>query len=48
MPVIHDREEWFGWIQEFLEARMNDAPDETCRAFAEKLWQETAEWDDDE
>ena len=42
------RDEWLGWIQDFLEARMGDAPDETCRIFAEKLWQETAEPLDDE
>lgn len=39
------RDEWFGWIQEFLEARMKDAPDESCKMFAENLWQETAEAD---
>ena len=39
------RDEWFGWIQDFLEARMKDAPDESCKTFAENLWQETAEAD---
>lgn len=40
------REEWFGEIQEFLEARMADAPDETCRTFASNLWNQTAEFTD--
>lgn len=42
------RDEWFGWLQTFLEARMQDAPDETCKLFAERMWQETADFDDDE
>ncbi len=41
------REEWIGEIQEFLEARMADAPDETCRTLASNLWQQTAELEDD-
>lgn len=37
------RDEWLGSIQDFLEARMKDAPDQSCKTFAENLWQETAE-----
>ncbi|MDE2469712.1 MAG: hypothetical protein KGL35_13490 [Bradyrhizobium sp.] len=37
------RDEWLGWIQDFLEDRMTDAPDNSCKALAERLWQETAE-----
>jgi hypothetical protein len=40
------REEWIGWIQEFLEERIEDAPDETCKIFASDLWQQTAELED--
>ena len=39
------RDEWFGWIQEFLAARMKDAPDQSSKTFAENLWQETADVD---
>lgn len=42
------RDEWLGLIQEFLEARMKDAPDDTCRVFATNLWDATAEPLDDE
>lgn len=42
------REDWFGWIQQFLEERIADAPDETCRAVAQNLWQETADFTDDD
>lgn len=42
------REDWFGRIQQFLEERIADAPDETCRAVARNLWQETADFTDDD
>ena len=44
------RDEWMGWIQEFLESRIADAPDESCRVLARNLWDHTAEFngDDDE
>jgi hypothetical protein len=42
------REDWFGLIQQFLEERIADAPDETCRAVARNLWQETADFTDDD
>lgn len=42
------REEWLGRIQDFLEQRMLDAPDATCKVLAETLWQHTAESLDDE
>lgn len=42
------RDEWLGWIQEFIEERIKDAPDETCRTIARNLWDETANLDLDE
>jgi hypothetical protein len=42
------RDEWLGLLQGDLEYRMLDAPDETCKALAERLWQETAEFTDDD
>jgi hypothetical protein len=42
------REEWLGEIQEFLEARMADAPDETCRILASDMWHITAEFTDED
>jgi hypothetical protein len=42
------RDEWFGQLQDFLEWRMKDAPDETCKTFAERMWQETADFTDDD
>ena len=41
-------EEWFGRLQGELEALIAIAPDAKCRAFAEDLWQQTAEDTDDE
>ena len=38
-------DEWMGWIQDFLEARINDAPDERCKEFAQNLWDLTADAD---
>lgn len=37
-----DRDEWLGWLQEFLEDRIKDAPDETCKVLVENMWEETA------
>ena len=42
------REHWFGAIQTFLEQMIEAAPDETCRTFARNLWDETAEFTDDD
>jgi len=39
------RDEWLGLIQDFLEARMEDAPDQSCKTFAGNLWQDAAEVD---
>jgi hypothetical protein len=41
------REAWFGMIQEYLECRIQDAPDETCRTFARNLWNQTAQFTDE-
>ena len=37
------RDDWLGWIQTFLEERIDDAPDESCKIFARQLWDMTAE-----
>ena len=37
------REFWLGRIQRFLEYRIEDAPDETCKTFARNLSNQTAE-----
>jgi hypothetical protein len=42
------RDDWIGWIQQFLEERLADAPDETCKILANDLWEMTAELDDDD
>lgn len=41
-----DRDEWCGWFQTFAEERMKDAPDETCRAIAEQVFQLLAEMEE--
>lgn len=43
-------EEWMGRLQGELEALMEIAPDNWCKAFAQALWDQTAEVDmpDDE
>ncbi len=41
------RDDWIGWIQQFLEERIDDAPDETCRTLANNLWEQTTEFEDD-
>jgi hypothetical protein len=40
-------ERWLGEIQIYLEARIKDAPTESCAVFARNLWDETAEFDGD-
>jgi hypothetical protein len=47
MPQDRARDDWLGWIQQFLEERIDDAPDETCKTFAKNLWDMTAEFPDD-
>ena len=42
------RERWFGEIQIFLERMAEAAPDETCRTFGRNLWDQTAEFTDDD
>lgn len=37
------REEWFGELQTMLEAAIDNAPDSACKAFANTLWDMTAE-----
>lgn len=41
------REAWIGEIQEFIEERIKDAPDASCRVLADNLWDQTAEFDED-
>ena len=38
---------WLGEIQTYLEARIKDAPTESCAVLARNLWDETAEFDGD-
>ena len=40
-------ERWIGEIQIYLEARIADAPTESCAVFARNLWDKTAEFDGD-
>lgn len=40
------RDEWLGVLQEFLEDRIVDAPDETCGTLARNLWDMIAEIDE--
>jgi len=42
------RDDWFGLIQSFLEERMEDAPDETCRTMARDFWDQIATFTDDD
>lgn len=43
-------EEWMGRLQTELEVLIDSAPDQWCKAFAQALWDQTAEVDmpDDE
>jgi hypothetical protein len=47
LPGRTARDDWLGLLQEFLEDRIRDAPDEICETLARNLWQLTAELDDD-
>jgi hypothetical protein len=39
-PHEEPSSDWFGMVLEFLEYRIKDAPDETCRALARNLWED--------
>jgi len=40
-------ERWVGEIQIYLEARIKDAPTESCAVLARNLWDQTTEFDAD-
>lgn len=42
------RDDWLWQLWQFLEARIADAPDDTCRTLARNLWDNTAEALEDE
>ena len=43
-----NRANWLHMLEEFLEARREDAPDEACELLAKDLWETTREFTQDE